>query len=122
MVDGSEKHPSTNAIDAAYAKHSELMGFASITTISKKTALQGKKCCNKGKSKNGAGVAAVSTGVEVQSYTPMQLLLSREAHIKVIAVSLEVASAILPLPLCADPMLPLVATLDIFKLQYIASL
>ena len=46
---------------------------------------------------------------------PLKLLLSREAHLRVIVVGLEAANAFLPYPLCADPILPLVATLAIFK-------
>ena len=45
----------------------------------------------------------------------MKLLLSRQAHFKVMAVGLEPASAILPSPLCIDPILPLVAIQAIFK-------
>ena len=41
--------------------------------------------------------------------------MSKEAHLKVVAVSLEAANAALPSPLCADPMLPLTTTLTIFK-------
>ena len=40
---------------------------------------------------------------------------SHKAHLKATAVSLEAANTVLPSPLCANPMLPLVATLAIFK-------
>ena len=46
---------------------------------------------------------------------PMKLLSSREAHIKAIAVRLDAANAVLPSPLCEDPMFSLEATLAIFK-------
>ena len=46
---------------------------------------------------------------------PVKLPISREAHLKALVVSLEMANAILPSPLCADPMLPLVAILSIFR-------
>ena len=46
---------------------------------------------------------------------PMKLPSSKEAHIKAMVASLELVNAILRFPLCADPMLPLVATLAIFK-------
>ena len=45
----------------------------------------------------------------------MKLPSSREAHLEEMAVGLEAANAILPSPLWADPMLPLVATLTIFR-------
>ena len=62
-----------------------------------------------------ARVAMESAGADIQPYIPMKLLSSREAHLKAMAVSLEAANAVLPSPLYADPMLPLVATLAIFK-------
>ena len=46
---------------------------------------------------------------------PVKLPLSREAHLKAMAVSLEAANTILPSPLCADSTLPLSSTLTIFK-------
>ena len=46
---------------------------------------------------------------------PMKVPLSRDTHLQAMAVGLEAANAILPSPLCNDPMLPLVATLAIFK-------
>ena len=58
-------------------------------------------------------VAMVSAEVDTKTYTPMQLLSSRDAHIKAMAVSLEAANAILPSPLYAKPMLSLVDTLAI---------
>ena len=51
----------------------------------------------------------------VQLYKPMKLPSSRDAHLQVMAVGLEATNAILPSPLCADPMLPLAAMLTIFK-------
>ena len=45
-----------------------------------------------------------------QPYMPMKVPLSRDAHLQAMAVSLEAANAVLPSPLCANPMLPLVAT------------
>ena len=75
---------------------------------------KGKKCHGKRQGKNRAGVAAASVGVGIQPYTPMKLPSSRDAHLKAMAVGLEAANAILPSSLCADPMLPLEATLAIF--------
>ena len=46
---------------------------------------------------------------------PVKLPPSREDHLKVKVVSLEATNAILPFSLWADPMLPLVATLAIFR-------
>ena len=46
---------------------------------------------------------------------PIKVPLSRDAHLQAMAVGLEATNAILPSPLCTDPMLPLVATLAIFK-------
>ena len=57
----------------------------------------------------------VSAGVDVQLYKHIKLPLSREAHLQVMAVGLEAANAILPSPLCIELMLPLAATLAIFK-------
>ena len=54
--------------------------------------------------------------VGVQPYTPMKVPSSRDAHLQVMEVGLEAANAILPSPLCVNPMLPLVATLAIFKI------
>ena len=45
----------------------------------------------------------------------MKLPSLKEAHIKAMAVSLEATNTVLPSSLCADPILPLVATLAIFK-------
>ena len=74
-----------------------------------------KKCCYQGKGKKRAGVAVASTEVGMQPYMPVKLPLSREAHLKAMAVGLKAANAVLTSPLYADPMLPLVATLPIFK-------
>ena len=60
-------------------------------------------------------MAVAFTRAGGQLYMPIKLLLFRDSHLQVIAVGLEVANAILPSPFCADPMLPLVATLAIFK-------
>ena len=76
---------------------------------------QGKRHYSKGKGKKGAGVATASAGEEFQPCIPMKLPSSRVADIKVMAVGLGAANTILPYLLCADPMLPLVATLAIFK-------
>ena len=46
---------------------------------------------------------------------PIKLPLSRDAHLKVMVVGLEAANDILPSSLCTDSMLPLVATLAIFR-------
>ena len=51
----------------------------------------------------------------MQAYMSIKVPSSRGAHLQAMAVGLEAANAILPSPLCADPMLPLVATLTIFK-------
>ena len=48
-------------------------------------------------------------------YTPIKVPSYRDAHLQVMVVSLEAANALLPLSLCANPMLPLVGTLAIFK-------
>ena len=50
----------------------------------------------------------------VQLYIPVKAPLSGDAYLQAMAVSLEAANAILPSPLCANPMLPLVAMLAIF--------
>ena len=51
-------------------------------TVGNEAAPKGKKCHSKGKVKRGAGVAAVSTGLDVQPYMPMKLSSSRKAHLK----------------------------------------
>ena len=56
-----------------------------------------------------------SMGAGVQTYMSLKLFLSRDAHLKAMMVSLQAANAILPSSLCADPMLPLAATLAIFR-------
>ena len=60
-------------------------------------------------------MAVVSERAGVQPHTPVKLPLLRDAHLQVMAVGLEATHAFLPSPLCADPMLPLAATLAIFK-------
>ena len=47
-----------------------------------------KKFCSKKKGKKRAGVVAVSAGVDIQLYIPMELSSSWEAHLKAIAVGL----------------------------------
>ena len=91
------------------------MEFASILTFSNDLTSRAKKCYYKGKGKKRAGVAVASVGADVQPYMPVKLPSSRQAYLKAIAVGLEAANTILPFPLCANPMLPLVATLAIFK-------
>ena len=93
----------------------ETIGFASILSIGKDATQKSWKCHIKGKSKKRAGVATVSVGVSIQLYMPIKLLSSREAHLKMIAVGLQAANAILPSSLCVNPMLTLVATLAIFR-------
>ena len=51
----------------------------------------------------------------MQLNKPMKFPSSRDAYLQVMAVGLEAANAILPSPLCVNPMLPLAATLTIFK-------
>ena len=46
---------------------------------------------------------------------PIKVPLSKDAHFQAMAASLEATNAILPSPLCANPIPPLVATLAIFK-------
>ena len=99
-MDRSQKHPSANALDMACTKQAEAMGFASTTTIGDEATPKGKKHYNQGKGKKRVGVAVASIG-EDQPYIPVKLPLSREAHIKVMAVSLETTDAVLPSPLCA---------------------
>ena len=53
--------------------------------------------------------------VGMQPYTPVKVPSSRDVYLQAIVVSLEAANAILPSPLCTNPMLPLVAMLAIFK-------
>ena len=66
MVEASRRHLSTNALDAACAKQTKVIGFASILTIDEDASPKGKKHHGKGKGKKRAGVAAVSIGVSVQ--------------------------------------------------------
>ena len=65
---------------------------------------------SKGKGKKRLPVATVGR----LTYTPIKIPLSRDAHLLAMAVGLEDANAILPSPLCTDPMLPLVGMLAIF--------
>ena len=64
-----------------------------------------------GKGKKSLRVATVGGSM----YTPVKVPSSKDAHLQAMAVGLEATNAILPLSLCADPMLPLVGTLAIFK-------
>ena len=57
----------------------------------------------------------MSVGLDIQLYTPIKLSLSREAQTEAMAVFLEATNAILPSQLCLDRMVPLTATLAIFK-------
>ena len=67
----------------------KLIGFASILTISEDAAPKSWKCHGKGKGKKRAGVAVASAGASIQPvYAPVKLPLSREAHLKVMAVRL----------------------------------
>ena len=82
MVDRSQKHPFTSALNAAYAKQVEVIGFASIMTIDNQATLLGKKYHCQGKCKKRAEVAAVSAGVGILPYIPIKLppgkLISRQ--------------------------------------------
>ena len=91
------------------------MSFASIVTISNRAVVQGKRCYKKGKGRKGARGDTALAGADTKSYTPEKLPLFRESHIKAMVVGLEATNAILPSPLCANPILPLVATLAVFK-------
>ena len=115
MVDGSKVCLSANALNVASTKQAETMGFSGMITIGKGAAVLGEKHYSKEKGKKGAGVVMVYRGVFVQPYMPIKLPLPRKAHIKEMAVCLEAANITLPSSLYADPMLPLVATLAIFK-------
>ena len=48
-------------------------------------------------------------------YTPIKVPSSRDVYLQAMAVGLEAANAILSSSLCANPMLPLVDMLTIFK-------
>ena len=76
---------------------------------------KGKKHHSKGKGKKRGGVAVAFSGAGIQPYTPMKLPSSRDAHLKAMLVGLEAANTILPSSLYADPMVPLAATLAIFR-------
>ena len=65
--------------------------------------------------KNGKGkksLRVVTVGGPM--YMPVKVPFSRNAHLQVMAVGLEAANALLPLSLCADPILPLAGMLAIF--------
>ena len=102
-------------LDVTYTEQAKLMGIASILTIGKDAMPKSWKCYGKGKGNKRARVAAASAVARVKPYIPVKLALSREAHLKVMAVSLEATSAILASCLCADPTFPLAATLAIFR-------
>ena len=53
--------------------------------------------------------------VGIQLYMPIKLPLSRDAHLQLMAVSLEATNAVLPSPFCTNSMLPLMAMLAIFR-------
>ena len=93
------------------AKQAKAIGFASVDW--RRHWPKSWKCYGKGKGKKRVAGASVEVGIQL--YMPLKLPLSREAHLKVMAVSLEAAKAILPSSLCADPMHPLAATLAIFR-------
>ena len=65
----------------------------------------------KGKGKKSERVATVDGPI----YTPVKVPSSRDAHLQAMAVGLEAANAVLPLSLCANPMLPLAGTLAILQ-------
>ena len=67
------------------------------------------------KAREKAKKKAKVTAVGGLSYMPIKVPLSRDAHLQAMVVSLEATNAILPFPLCADSMLPLVVALTIFK-------
>ena len=115
MVKGSQRQLSANTLDAACTEQTRPIGFAGILTIGAGAVPKGKKRHGKGKGKKKARVAVASAGVGMQPYMAMKLPSSRDTHLKAIVVGLEAANAILPSSLCADPMLPLVATLAIFR-------
>ena len=48
-------------------------------------------------------------------YMPIKVPSSRDAHLQAMVVGLEATNAVLPSPLCTDPMHPLAAMLTIFK-------
>ena len=54
-------------------------------------------------------------GGRFQALYASEVSFIQAAHLKAMAVGLEATNAILPSPLYTDPMLPLVATLAIFK-------
>ena len=64
-----------------------------------------------GKGKKSERVATVSG----PTYTPVKVPLSRDAHLKAMAVDLEAANTVLHSSLCANPMLPLAGMLAIFQ-------
>ena len=99
----------------AYTKQTKTIGFASMIAISEGAATPAKKYCNGGKDGKGAGLATASTLVDTKAYMSIKLPTSRETHVKAMAVGLEAANTILSSLLCVNPILPLVATLAIFK-------
>ena len=95
MVDGSLRCLSTSALDVTCTKQAKAIRFASIMTIGNEASPKGKKCHGKGKGKRRAGVAMASMGMGIQIYTPVKLLSSGEAYLKVMVVHLEAANAVL---------------------------
>ena len=65
MAKGSQRHPSTNALDMACAEQTEGFGFVSILTIGEDTAPKGKKHHGKGKGKKRVRVAVASPGASI---------------------------------------------------------
>ena len=57
-VDGSRKHPSTNALDNFCARQAEAIGFTSILTMDQDATSKRWKHLRKGKGKKRARVAA----------------------------------------------------------------
>ena len=88
-----------------------MVGFASVLTVDQEATSKKQKPHTKGKGKKRLRVATVGG----PTYTPVKVPLSRDAHLRVMAVGLEAANAILPLSLFADPILPLVGMLTIFR-------
>ena len=64
-MNGSKKHLSANTLDVSCTEQTKPIRFTSMIYIGERAAVQGKKHCNKGKSKKRAGVAAVSIGADV---------------------------------------------------------
>ena len=111
MADGSRRHPSTNNLDDASARQAKAVGFASILTMDQDTASKKTKPHTKGKGRRRLRVATVHG----PTYMPIKVPSSRDAHLQAMVAGLVAANAMLPSSLCTNPMLPLVATLAIFR-------